>query len=349
MSGERPELLSFGESYFERIWGGKRFGGTLGRAVPPGKVIGEAWLVADHDECQSVVVGGPWAGRTLGQLMAEDPEYLLGTQARPTPRRQFPLLLKLIDAGEALSVQVHPDDATALRLGEPDVGKTEMWHVLEADPGAELVCGLVPGTTRESFATAVAGGRVEQCMTRFPAPAGTSVFVPAGTVHAIGGGILLAEIQQNSNITYRVHDWNRTDANGNPRELHLDKAMESIDFESTHGGPSQPVTGTTDGQSREVLSSCRYFTAERVNVSRSWTREKGTGSFHLLVAMDDGLTVHTGSARHPREGGSIPAGSSGLVTLRRGVAVLVPGGAPEYTIEGDGAVLVYYVPEVRQV
>jgi mannose-6-phosphate isomerase len=330
MPSGRPELLTFGETYFERIWGGTRLGASLGRPVPPGKVIGEAWLISDHDECQSVVDAGPWAGKTLGRLMAECPEYLLGTLVKPTPRGQFPLLLKLIDAGEALSVQVHPDDETARRLNEPDVGKTEMWYVMEADPGAELVCGLVPGTTREAFATAVAEGRVDQCMTRFPAPAGTSVFVPAGTVHAIGGGILLAEIQQNSNITYRVHDWNRVDANGKPRQLHLDKAMEAIDFGSTHAGPSPSTTLTADGQNREVLGACRYFVAERMDIVRSWKCKKGTESFHLVVAMEDGLTVLSGNS-HAR--------------LVRGGAVLVPGGVPEYTVAGAGEVLVYCVPE----
>ncbi len=333
MGNGQPELLTFGKNYFERIWGGHRLAESLGHPVPRGRVIGEAWLISDHDECQSVVDSGPWAGQTLGQIMAEHPEHLLGTHVKPTPHGQFPLLLKLIDAGEALSVQVHPDDETARRLHEPNVGKTEMWHVLEADPGAELVCGLVPGTTRESFAAAVAEGRVEQCMTRFPAPAGTSVFVPAGTVHAIGGGILLAEIQQNSNITYRVHDWDRVDAENEPRQLHLEKALEAIDFDAVPAGPSEAVTLTTGGPCREMLSVCRYFAAERAELSGSWTRAKGTGSFHLVVAMNDGMRVLAGNNH---------------AALRRGAAVLVPGGVPEYAVEGAGAVLVYYVPEGAQ-
>lgn len=341
MDSERPQLLTFAETYFERIWGGKRLADSLGRPVPPGKVIGEAWLVADHEQCRSVVDAGPWAGKTLRELMVECPEYLLGTHVKPTPCGRFPLLLKLIDAGDMLSVQVHPDDAIALRLGEPDVGKTEMWHVLEADPGAELVCGLAPGTTRESFTAAVAEGRVEACMTRFPAPPDTSVFVPAGTVHAIGGGILLAEIQQNSNLTYRVHDWNRVDDRGQPRELHLDKAMESISFHSSHAGPSVPTPFTAEGQHRELLSICRHFVAERTLVSGPCLRQKGTGSFHLVVAVNDNITVFAGSA-------DILAGSSVRVSLRRGATVLVPGSVPEYTLEGKGAVLTYYVPKTAQ-
>ena len=329
MSGERPELLTFGERYFERIWGGHRLGTSLGRPVPHEKVIGEAWLISDHDECQSVVDAGPWADKTLGQIMADCPEYLQGTRVKPTPRGQFPLLLKLIDAGEALSVQVHPDDETARRLGEPDVGKTEMWHVIEADPGAELVCGLVPGTTRETFAEAVAEGRVDRCMTRFPAPAGTSVFVPAGTVHAIGGGILLAEIQQNSNITYRVHDWNRLDADGNPRQLHLERAMEAIHFNASHPGPKSSPAPIADG---DILSACEYFVTERIEVAQSVTIGKGTGSFHLVLAIDDGLAVFAGGSQ---------------MNLRRGAAVLVPGGVGTYSVEGRGRALLYYVPESK--
>ena len=329
MNGERPTLLTFQETYFARIWGGRRLGGTLGRDVPEDSIIGEAWLISDHDECQSIVDTGPWAGKTLGQLMSECPDYLLGSHAKATPRGQFPLLLKLIDAGEALSVQVHPDDATALRLGEPDVGKTEMWHVLEADPGAELVCGLVPETTRDTFAAAVAEGRVERCMTRFPAPPGTSVFVPAGTVHAIGAGILLAEIQQNSNITYRVHDWNRVDASGQPRQLHLVKAMEAIDFHGVHTGSSPQVTLTTDGKNRRALGVCRYFAAERLEVKPERHCVKGTGSFHLVMAATGTLTVLAGDAH---------------VTLRRGAAALVPGSVPEYMLKGDVDALIYYVP-----
>jgi len=329
MSGGKPQLLTFTETYFERIWGGNRLAGSLGRPVPPGKVIGEAWLVADHEQCRSVVSTGPWAGRTLHDIMTEYPDYLLGTHAKPTPCGRFPLLLKLIDAGEMLSVQVHPDDATALRLGEPDVGKTEMWHVLESDPGAELVCGLTPGTTRDAFTQALAKNRVEHCMTRFPAPAGTSVFVPAGTVHAIGAGILLVEIQQNSNLTYRVFDWNRTDDHGQPRELHLEKAMEAMDFHSSHAGPESPQTVLIDGHPREILSACPYFTAEHLQVSGTHTRAKGTRSFHLLVAKDNGLTIRA---------------EDEWTELPRGAAILIPGGVSEYTLQGTGQALLYYLP-----
>ncbi len=329
MGGGWPELLSFGERYFERIWGGRRLGESLGRAVPPGKVIGEAWLISDHDECQSEVDSGPWAGKTLGQLMAECPEYLLGALVKPTPRGQFPLLLKLIDAGTVLSIQVHPDDETALKLHEPDVGKTEMWHVIEADPGAELVCGLAPGTTRETFAAAVAEGRVEQCMTRFPAPAGTSVFVPAGTVHAIGGGILLAEVQQNSNITYRVHDWNRVDAEGKPRQLHLDKAMEAINFSPAGPEPAQrAVSSTENGVTQCMLSTCRYFVTERAELTSSWHVSKGREAFQIVLALNAGIAVLAGNSS---------------VHLATGAAVLIPGGVGEYTVEGPGRLLTYTV------
>ena len=201
MGRERLPILRFEEGYFERIWGGQKLESFYGKPIPAAKPIGEAWIVADHAAHESRVDGGPCAGKTLGQLLEADAPGLLGTCAKATVHGRFPLLLKILDAHDVLSVQAHPDDACAERLGEPDVGKTEMWHVLDAEPGSELICGLDPGAGGEAFAAAVRNGSLEDLMVRFAVTEGDSVFVPAGTVHAIGRGILLAEIQQELDIS----------------------------------------------------------------------------------------------------------------------------------------------------
>lgn len=327
----RFDILRFRETYFEMIWGGQRLGARAGAA---GKSIGEAWLIADHTSCESVVAEGPHAGRTLHDLLEEDASALLGTRPAPTVHGRFPLLLKLLDAGQPLSVQVHPDDTAATHLGEPDVGKTEMWHVLDAAPGAELICGLDPALGRAELAQEIQDGGVEKRMHRIAAPAGTSVFVPAGTVHAIGAGIFLAEIQQNSNITYRMYDWGRLDVQGRPRELHVDKALQVIQFGAESPGASQPLTLMQEGATRNLLAACRHFAAERVQaIGPRYVRTIRGETFHILLGVEGDLRVSAGAE---------------CASLQPLAALLVPGGAKDYEIDGKGVFLDYYVPDLEQ-
>ncbi len=327
----RPALLRFHEAYFERLWGGTLLHDELHKSTPENKPIGEAWLIADHASQVSTVSSGPWAGRSLHDIMREETGYLLGTEAKPTIHGQFPLLLKILDAADVLSVQVHPDDTAALALGEPDVGKTEMWHVLSSREGSELICGLHPDVTPDSFAAAIENGTVQQLMRSFPAPPGTSTFVSAGTVHAIGAGILLAEIQQNSDLTYRIYDWDRRDSAGNARELHLEKALKVTDFDSHHGGPASPLAYDENGVTVQVLGACPYFATQLINRPGGWTRKTHGRSFHLLLARDEAATVSAGGERE---------------TLARGEVLLVPAGVPEYRVDSGGAVLAFFVPNV---
>ncbi len=327
------ELLRFEEAYAERIWGGEKVRSMLKKAAPPEKTIGEVWLVSDHPQHESVVADGPNRGRTLHELLEAHGPKLLGAHARATVFGRFPLLLKLIDAGQMLSVQVHPDDDAARRLHEPDVGKTEMWHVLESDPSSTLICGLDPGVGREAFARGIGEGTLEDLMTSFPAPPGTTVFVPAGTVHAIGSGILLAEIQQNSDLTYRVYDWNRVDNEGQPRALHVDKALAVTHFGSLHGGPGRPLPRPVSGAECLVLAACRYFAAERFRLSGAFSRALSGDSFHLLLSTEGALSVCAGETGYE---------------LGRGESVLVPGSLTSYRVEGEGAFLDYYVPELKR-
>jgi len=242
-------------------------------------------------------------------------------------------LLKILDTAQVLSVQVHPDDAAALRLGETDAGKTEMWHVLDADPGSELMCGLNSNLDRDEFAAAVRDGSVEQLLARFPAPAGTSAFIPAGLLHSVGAGILLAEFQQNRDLTYRVYDWRRVAASGTPRELHIDKALQVIHFGLSCGAPIQALRYNQGGAGCEVLAACRYFAAERRTVAGTHIRPLSGETFHLLLATAGTVTV---------------AGGRSACCLRAGEAVLVPGCFKQYHVEGEGVWLDYYVPDLAR-
>lgn len=320
-----PALLPFAPAYFERLWGGTRLAPS-----PSATPIGEAWLVSDHAECQSVVSAGPHAGRTLGELVREYGAALLGTAARTTRDGRFPLLLKLIDTADLLSVQVHPDDATALALGEADGGKTEMWHVLEAAPDSRIYCGLAPGGDASTFRSAMESGMVEPLLRSHAARPGDSFFVPAGMVHAIGKDILLAEIQQNSNITYRVFDWNRVDASGKPRQLHREKALAATRFDMDCPGPSPAEVCSEDGRIRELLCFCPFFTAERRQASGEAVWEKDDRSFHIFLAGDGGLELAADSER---------------ARLAPGTAALVAGGVVRYSTHAPSPYLVYSVQE----
>lgn len=326
-------LIQFEEAFFERIWGGQRLRDSLGFDVPSGGPVGEAWLISDHVAHESKVATGPWRGQTLHDLVVSHPEYLLGSCASPTIHGRFPLLLKILDAAEVLSVQVHPDDEAAVRLGEPDVGKTEMWHVIDSLPGSTLICGLDPAMTVAQFQVAVERNTIQASMRSFPAPVGTTAFVTAGTVHAIGAGILLAEIQQNSDITYRIYDWDRADAQGKRRELHLAKAAQVIRFGEVHPGASLPLRHRAWGMDVTVLGACRYFANELLEVEGTCTRSTHGRSFHIVMPSEGRMTV------------SCQGESCVLAPLR---AVLIPAGAGSYTLIGSGKVLNYYVPDLQR-
>lgn len=251
------------------LWGGRNLAAKLGRALPAEGVVAESWEIAAHDDGASVVENGPLAGRTLTELHAELGLDLIGANnAWAQARGKFPLLVKLLDAASPLSVQVHPDDAYALAHELSELGKTEMWVVLHAEPGAELIVGVTAGTTPDAFRQAIEQNRLEPYLHRLPVQTGDHVCVPAGTLHAIMGGLLIAEIQQNSNTTYRVYDWGRVGADGKARPLHVDKALQVIDFQRVEPQIVPPALLAEDpGLRRELLCRNRYFTTERVTLA----------------------------------------------------------------------------------
>ena len=248
------------------MWGGSNLARLTGRALPG--VVAETWEVSGHPAGPSVVAAGPLAGRSLAELVEEHGRRLVGRRgAEVGAPGTFPLLVKLLDANHALSVQVHPDDecAAAHGLGEP--GKTEMWYVLEAGPGAGIIHGLLPGTDREALLRAARTGRLQDRLRRLAVRPGDAVMVPAGTVHGILSGIVLVEIQQSADTTYRLHDWDRLGPDGRPRELHVERALEAIDFGDPGPGIVAPrAVEAGAGVRREVVAECDKFVVERLRM-----------------------------------------------------------------------------------
>lgn len=248
------------------IWGGRNLSERLGRALPPG-IVAESWEIAAHEDGDSVVTNGRFAGQPLTAVYAALGLDLIGhNNAWAQERGKFPLLVKLLDAHDKLSVQVHPDDEYALAHEGNELGKTEMWVVLHAEPDARVILGVRAGTTAADFRKAIAAGALEQHLHSVPIATGDFVCVPSGTVHAILGGALIAEIQQNSNTTYRVYDWNRNQG-GSGRPLHVDKALDVINLAQVEPSLGLPrLVDERDGVRRLLLCRNRYFTTERVEL-----------------------------------------------------------------------------------
>lgn len=257
--------LAFEPVLKDYIWGGRKLETLFGRALPPGVGIAESWEISAHPHGDVTVANGPLRGRSLAGLTAEYGAALVGSFARPG---RFPLLVKLLDAHQKLSVQVHPDDAYARTHENGELGKSEMWVVLHAEPEAALILGLQPGATRESFRAALEAGDLEQWLHTLPVQAGDVICVPAGTLHAILGGSVIAEIQQNSDATYRVYDWNRTGSDGKPRPLHVDKALDVIDFSRVQPELAEPaLLDAPDGIRRWELCCGPTFVVERLEMA----------------------------------------------------------------------------------
>ena len=225
MGSYYPSALTFEPLFQKRIWGGRRLADLYGKKLLPSVAIGESWEIVDRPEAQSVVRDGPLHGKTLHELWMQDRQSIFGNVPDAT---RFPLLVKLLDAREKLSLQVHPPEKVAAKLGgEP---KTEFWYVAAADPGAELFVGLREAMTRAKFEEALNSGTVAEYVHKIRVKTRDAIFLPAGRLHAVGEGNLLVEIQQNSDTTYRVFDWNRVDDQGRSRQLHVNQALQCIDF-----------------------------------------------------------------------------------------------------------------------
>ena len=269
--------LTFQPIFIERMWGGRRLESEFHKELPQQKRIGESWEIVDRSEAQSVVTGGPLGGRTLHELWTQDREEIFGNVPE-TPR--FPLLIKILDADEKLSLQVHPPENVASRLGgEP---KSEFWYVAAANPGAELFLGFREPITRDKFEKRLRDGTVIDHVHRIGVRAGDAVFLPAGRVHAIGAGNLLIEIQQNSDTTYRAFDWNRTDpATGTKRDLHVEEAIQCIDFDDVQPKLIQSKS--------ELLISHSLFEIRKWNLEATFEAAP-RGQFAIVCCLSGKLT-----------------------------------------------------------
>lgn len=294
-------------------WGGRRLGTELGKPIGAGDDYAESWEVCDHGADQTLVADGTWKGRTLGELVTRQGEQLLG---RHRGLAQFPLLCKFLDASDRLSVQVHPNDAQADAHQPGERGKTEAWVILDARPGSCVFAGLKRHVTRADLQAALAQGTVADCLHRVAVKAGDCLFIPAGTVHALGEGVLLAEVQQSSDLTFRLFDWNRVDREGKSRPLHVEESLAVTDFER---GPVDPVVPAVAGDAAhciERLVDCPYF-----NIRRHTAREA------VAFPPADRCRILIGLA-----GTGQIEGTSSPHALARGQTLLIPACSPGFVV-----------------
>jgi mannose-6-phosphate isomerase len=278
------EPVTFTPIPMQRVWGGRELERVYGRTLPdPALPYGESWEIVDRAGEQSVVDEGPLAGTTLHELWSTHRSGIFGEGYEAHPR--FPILIKILDARDDLSLQVHPPASRAADLGgEP---KTEMWYIAGCEPGARLYAGLKHGVTRADFERAIADGSVADCVHAIEPRPGDSIFIPSGRLHAIGAGFLIHEIQQNSDTTYRVFDWNRLGLDGKPRELHVAESLASIDFDDF-----EPAMDIPDG---DILASCPYFKTERKVLAAGGTLANPTlGRFSIVCVVEGTLASAAG-------------------------------------------------------
>jgi mannose-6-phosphate isomerase len=321
--------LRFQPAFRRYIWGGRRLADVLGKPIGD-ETAAESWEIVDHDDDQSIVRFGSLAGKSLHDLVVEHKADLVGNDVwnrinspdlPQSLRLRFPLLLKFLDANRSLSVQVHPDDTMGATLSPPDLGKTEAWFVLHADPGAKVYAGLKPNVTAQQFAAAVDNGTTEELLHAFEANKGDCIFVEAGTMHAIGEGLLIAEIQQASNTTFRVFDWNRVDDQGNSRPLHIEQAMAATHFER---GPVNPTDRQpTDDPNWNTVVSCDQFSMRHGRPQEAWTTG-GDGKFRILAAISGSFEIENDPAEAP-----LQLGDTVLLPACLGATKITPGEGSE--------------------
>lgn len=303
-------------AYKDYIWGGGRIPARFNRPLPEG-IYAESWELSDRVEGMSHVANGPLQGQSLANLVARFGSQLMG---RGTRGPNFPLLVKLIDAKERLSIQVHPDDEKAAQgIGE---AKTEAWHILDAPKDAQVFAGLKPGVTEKVFCTALKETRLENCLQAVPVSAGDTIFIPGGRIHAICEGLLILEVQQNSNTTYRVYDWGRVDKSGKPRELHLEQALKVIRWTDPAPARITPTPlSTKPGALVTELVSSPYFRLESLEITAPFFVQHNGTSFHALFTKQDEIQLMS---------------AAGTVIIPRGRTCLIPASLEQYTLKPNG-------------
>ncbi len=314
-------------SLHETLWGGRNLARYCGKQLPDGARVGESWETATD----SVARNAPYAGHPLAALVESLGADLLGSRAMAVFGPRFPLLTKFIDAQQQLSVQVHPSDAYAASHEGGKLGKTEVWYILHAEPGACVVYGLSRDVTRDEVAEAIAQTRLEALLHRFEARPGDVIFVPAGVVHAIGSGIVLYELQEYSDITYRLYDYGRLQADGQPRELHVDSALAVMRYTRMASERTTPVVIAKTGSSvRRISCACRHFVLEETQLNGATPLPATPASCQILSVIDGSCTL---------------AWPGDALDLRVGDTVVLPAAGVDCTLTGRAHVMRSYVPE----
>lgn len=290
--------LRFERRTLEKVWGGRRLAGFVGMAASTSRPIGESWEISDRDEEPSVVAYGPHAGTPLRELVERRRIELLG-RARTTADGRFPLLVKYIDTALPLSIQVHP---VASDPDARDEAKSEAWYFLHAEPDSRVWLGLAPGTTHADLARAAGTSAVRSLVREWPVHAGDAAFVPSGTVHAIGGGVTVLEVQENSDTTHRLYDWDRAGLDGAPRPIHVDAALRATDIAARHDGPMRPERRAVDGGSRATLAECARFTLELAEIGSSQDDDTRDLAVAWAVVRGSGRLVSPASTQDMRPG-----------------------------------------------
>ena len=299
------------------LWGGTRLKDEYGKKTNLDKVV-ESWELACHKDGKSKIVNGEAAGLFLEDWLAGQDKSVLGTNAASFP--YFPLLIKLIDAKGDLSVQVHPDNDYAMRV-EGEYGKTEMWYIVDCEPGASLLYGFKEKISKEEFERRIADNTLLEVCNRVPVKKGDVFFIDSGTLHAIGKGILICEIQQNSNTTYRIYDYGRVGKDGKPRELHVKKAIDVTKLEP----PTKPTTALAKidiipGLDMKLLAECEYFTAYHATLKGEASLKAGSESFQTFTVLSGSLKLTSGDT---------------VLDFYKGESVFIPAGLGIYTLTGD--------------
>ena len=320
--------LRFEPLYRRYLWGGRRLQSLLGKSLGAGDDYAESWEVVDHGADQSVVAAGPLQGWTLAKIIAAYGRELFGRHFDAMATQRFPLLFKFLDCQRTLSVQVHPDDDSAARLDPSDLGKTEAWVILHAEPGSLVYAGLKRGFDRAALEREVQRGTTELCLHRFEPRVGDCVFIPAGVVHALGAGLVVAEIQQSSDTTFRLFDWNRVGPEGRPRQLHVDAALDAINYAAGPVSAAPPLR--TDLPHVQRLVACDKFILDRWQLADP-RPIGGDDRFRIVVVIGGEIGIEHDGAAAP---------------LRRGEVMLFPAATPALTLtpRDSAELLVAYLP-----
>lgn len=315
--------LFFEPVYKNIIWGGRDFERLFKRTLPEGN-IGESWEICCHKNGMSIVSNGSLKGLSLKEIIERYKEEILGEKCADTST--FPLLIKFIDAKDKLSIQVHPDDDYAL-LNEGDMGKSEMWYIIDAKEDAKLIYGVKKETSKEDFKKAISAGNLEEYVNYVNVKKGDSFFIPSGTIHAILDGIVVAEIQQNSDTTYRVYDYNRVDSKGMKRQLHVEKALDVINFDF-EGKIIKKDEVIFDGYDVQNIADCKYFTADKINVKECYKDNCSGQTFHAYTVVEgEGELIHNNIS----------------YKINSGSSFLIPSSIGEYEIRGNITLLKSYL------